>query len=1034
MDLEKKQIAPPNSWDDFESLCLALFREIWSDSNAQKNGRRGQVQCGVDVFGSPLADRHAVYGLQCKGKDQGYGSVLGYEEVLAEAFKAERFKPTLKHFTIATTARRDASLQERTRELSAEREASGQFGVTVLAWEDLLSLIAHHRPVLEQFYPEHCADAQGLIKRMRSMPSGDEVSQLLALAQRSVGIGELDASTPWLPLQFGEARDLGPALLGRDLGPADALACPRLVEANALLEELHKGFSVRLIGVPGAGKSVCAYQAANTLSEGGWAVVQLRDAGLLNVQLLRESGGSTLFIIDNAHRMSMSLLQSLEQQASPSKYLISTHNAGKNETSYRGAVTLDAGRAVRTIATSLRANLAATLAAVRRVDDHVGESLFDDELSRRIDAAEETAQYPWQFCFVLGGGWRRTARVADACRANNAELVLAAVAALQLVSRDAPTTVSELLEVLAPAGLSQVQIEAAIRWLISQRTLISQEDLRCPHQRFSAAVLGKIFAGLDKSGREHMQQLCRDALANPRSTLAGCRILIHELNYSGQSGLESQRWVDSPTLNSLLQRCSNAISAEERMHACLLLAELGGGGVRGTPWRTLIGKLDVERLGIWISAAVHPLGYGMHRLLNDIWNNDEDLAREIVESSDARSVARIASSVNADTAYSVGEMIDRIALTRKEGDWHRTFRESLDRDQILETVAAWPEDADYLSTLSNYCWALAMHDRELAFSILEKTTPLIQRALAKDPIEAFRSIDHIVGAFLGTWDILGVRGTPGPRERAATQKLLQLVKPERVAEQLSASTLRELQGAAHFLGFLHRIAPAKARKVRAALDLSRVGVTIGDHWSRLPHEAVVFLCQASLDKDAKARVTALVNAQAVSIKCLPARLAIVAPSAAITVVESGNKVGLGECMALEWLLVACIVHQMHLRRPDLLVELLRPHVPKAVEGMQGHQLNTYEGVGDFVRVMNEADPVLLREILAQLDPDKAEKHWAECLKKGGKPSQSVAHLVEASLLLSAGIAQAAARLRKRFPRASSPKVVSPGLPLPVEAE
>ena len=51
---------------------------------------------------------------------------------------------------------------------------------------------------------------------------------------------------------------------------------------------------------------------------------------------------------------------------------------------------------------------------------------------------------------------------------------------------------------------------------------------------------------------------------------------------------------------------------------------------------------------------------------------------------------------------------------------------------------------------------------------------------------------------------------------------------------------------------------------------------------------------------------------------------------------------------------------------------------------------TYEGVGDFVCVMNGADPVLLREILAQLDPDKAEKHWAECLKKGGKPSQSAA--------------------------------------------
>lgn len=85
MGLEKKQIAPLKSWDDFESLCWALFREIWSHSNPQKNGRRGQVQCGIDVFGSPLANRHAVCGVQCKGRDHGYGAVLGYEEISAEA-------------------------------------------------------------------------------------------------------------------------------------------------------------------------------------------------------------------------------------------------------------------------------------------------------------------------------------------------------------------------------------------------------------------------------------------------------------------------------------------------------------------------------------------------------------------------------------------------------------------------------------------------------------------------------------------------------------------------------------------------------------------------------------------------------------------------------------------------------------------------------------------------------------------------------------------------------------------------------------
>jgi len=40
---------PPNDPTAFESLCLELWRDIWQD-HAQKNGRSGQPQAGVDVF------------------------------------------------------------------------------------------------------------------------------------------------------------------------------------------------------------------------------------------------------------------------------------------------------------------------------------------------------------------------------------------------------------------------------------------------------------------------------------------------------------------------------------------------------------------------------------------------------------------------------------------------------------------------------------------------------------------------------------------------------------------------------------------------------------------------------------------------------------------------------------------------------------------------------------------------------------------------------------------------------------------------
>lgn len=44
-------LPPPDDPGEFESLCLELWGELWGDSEAQKNGRRGQAQAGVDVFG-----------------------------------------------------------------------------------------------------------------------------------------------------------------------------------------------------------------------------------------------------------------------------------------------------------------------------------------------------------------------------------------------------------------------------------------------------------------------------------------------------------------------------------------------------------------------------------------------------------------------------------------------------------------------------------------------------------------------------------------------------------------------------------------------------------------------------------------------------------------------------------------------------------------------------------------------------------------------------------------------------------------------
>lgn len=139
----------PRAWQDFESICHQLWKDIWSDPNAQKNGRSGQEQHGVDIYGCPIYDP-GYAGVQCKDKDGRLGRTLSEAELFAECQEAQYFEPSLNSFTVATTAPRDASIQKSARELNAKGRYP--FDVHVWSWDDIETEILCRPQLLNGFY------------------------------------------------------------------------------------------------------------------------------------------------------------------------------------------------------------------------------------------------------------------------------------------------------------------------------------------------------------------------------------------------------------------------------------------------------------------------------------------------------------------------------------------------------------------------------------------------------------------------------------------------------------------------------------------------------------------------------------------------------------------------------------------------------------------------------------------------------------------------------------------------------------------
>lgn len=146
----KKTLRKPENWQDFESLCKKLWGEIWECPEIKKNGRSGQKQHGVDVYGIPKGESE-YFGIQCKGKDDYSKAALTEKEIDSEIKKAISFNPKLKKFYFTTTANKDSSIEEYIRNKDIENRKLGYFEIHLFCWEDLVDLIEENKKTFDWF-------------------------------------------------------------------------------------------------------------------------------------------------------------------------------------------------------------------------------------------------------------------------------------------------------------------------------------------------------------------------------------------------------------------------------------------------------------------------------------------------------------------------------------------------------------------------------------------------------------------------------------------------------------------------------------------------------------------------------------------------------------------------------------------------------------------------------------------------------------------------------------------------------------------
>lgn len=1018
VDFIEKQIAAPKSWERFEDLCHALFRMVWADPLTHKHGRRGQPQHGVDIYGSIDPSGVVIHGVQCKGKNANYGAKATVSELNAELAKADKFNPPLQKWIFATTAPADATLQEAARVLSKERVKRGRFGVDVLGWEDIQSLLAWHPDVLERFYPEHGVDMATIARVLKAATSNlSAVNDLLAIAANySPASSQAPKTAPpvWLPVKFTPIRDLKPALMGRPLGPSDAVSCPRLFESRTLMDELGRGYFARLVGEAGAGKSICAYQTAHHFATQGWRVLMLADPSVSQIDLDHDASSKTLYLIDDAHLVAPWVLGRAEGQANKEALLLSTHNSVEQSAARHGSIILDAKRAVRTIATELRKTLPDTIRLVKEIDDRVSDDPYHESIEGRLDQAER-AERPWQFCFILGGGWRRAKMLIDSARAAGADIVLAIAGVRQIASRDAHCNRESLTTLIDGITFPNVDLDKATDWLVAQRLLISKEDLRTPHQRFAAVALLEALRGQTEAGQACIWEACRQLFQDPHLPLPGLRTLLYELGFSG--GIHWHSRVQRDWLNAMEARCWAANDAN-RPIAILALSEILS---RQSGWSKALSEEQRSEVVGWLSRPNNQTGYGLHQLLNYMRSDDEGFARDLMQGVDPVSAAATYSEVSAKSTFYLGKYLS-ITWQLASEQWKSQFLKALDRAQMLNVAETWPT-SEPLSSFAEYCEATYWADRALGLDMVERIVPRIVAEIEKEPADAFREIQDVAWHVLKGIDLLGIyakKHRQTKREAAICRTIARRLPAQQVGERLSQVSKRQFQPAGYLIDFLRRSDLDVFRHVLHAIDWSTIDATIGDDWETLFHDGEVFLRIASLNHETAKTIVAIIEERLKDAKILRPKVALLSPKLIEQHLDQKLAVAIDAHGHIDWTSAAIIVARLVEPRPDLVPAVVEPLVLPISAKLSNSHPSFWRDAHLFFHLIRQFAPEFLDRMLDGVDPSTAEPNWIAGIKSPPDVRRATTILVDAALSREDSVGEMARRIRGKYPAKSKP--------------
>jgi hypothetical protein len=779
----------------------------------------------------------------------------------------------------------------------------------------------------------------------------------------------------WEHVTFVNQRGVEGAVSGERLGPKDVDTCPRLPHFETAARNLDLLHAVEIAGGPGCGKSITAWQLARTYHREGWEVLRLDLARVRGVDDLPLAVQGTywkkVLVVDDAQALREGFAERLANLAGPRTKVIraTTDSAGERSS----AVRIPAKVAVEILAEDFRRRRAEVLPIVRRFDPRVGDGRSDTSLEDRIDEAAKS-DTPWQFAFVLRGGWNQFDHELHVLRDfDRSDLLLVLVATRQIVSLDGGCTVEDLLKDAHHMHRTEQWARDGVERLRRRNAILPGDRLRCPHIRSAATVVQSFFRNRKNEEFSAIVSFLRSSPLLYSCPLRGISWLLSEVFSTGRYfGPKETTWAFlwPEHVGRLVQKCARAVTSIERRDAAFLLGTLLGHRVFSADELLM----HAGTLKLWLEAADGANAYAFGNVINNLYNENREAARRLVQSVAPETVARLLTTARTTEGYVWGYFLGRL-LVAAEDNWRARLAATLPRDRIRVLAAEFK--STQLDDLTEFLKYLAYCDFDFATECLTLAVPAIQTGFATEPLAALAATHELRWVLLG--HPLFEPHKPTRAQLKLSKTITSAIRAERVAVGIETCRYGDWEQHAELLGWVRHVNPARHREIVERLDWQGFDRRTVGMWTRPPRELRLLLHSLILDRAGRP-VRAWVAERAERIHQIDPILATASPEAAVAVVRRGGRLDLGGHNGSDWGLQSEALTRVGAIDQGVVAAAVAADLPRITDHLAGLEGIDCEEFPFFLETLHRLTPDLLSRMLDGVDLKVASERWPKTLE------------------------------------------------------